>query len=154
MVWCLLAKTRPRKQTRFNATVTAGGSTTANKHKIRIATLVWCLLAKIGTMVWWLFAKIGTMAWCSFAVHKVSISITAGIASANTDIKTTVTAGGSTTTTKHKIRIATTVCVYWRNGTTLWWVLFAKIDIGMVFICNTQDFYQHNSRHCISKHRT
>jgi hypothetical protein len=31
--------------------------------------------------------EIGTMVWRLFAIHKVSISITAGIASANTDRK-------------------------------------------------------------------
>jgi hypothetical protein len=52
-----------------------------------MATMAWCLFAKIGTMVWCLFAKIETVVRCLFAIHKVSISITAGIASANTDIK-------------------------------------------------------------------
>ena len=45
-----------------------------------------CLLAKIGTTIWWLFAKIGTTVWCLFAIRQISISKTAGIASANTEI--------------------------------------------------------------------
>ena len=80
--------------------------------------MVGCLLSKIGANIWWLFVynlrklEEWLSGYLQYAIRNVSISITAGIASTNTDIKTTVTAGGSTTTNKHKIRIATMVCVY------------------------------------------